>query len=73
MMPIKLINSIQDGFMLLQLAVESNFTLEETFPLLNGLCVGALGKGGGDYVCPGFIFSYGPVVNMHGHTIVYSK
>lgn len=56
-------HQLQDGFKLIQLVVESNFTLEETFPLINGLCVRVLGKGGGDYMCPGFIFSYGPVVS----------
>lgn len=54
---------LQDGFELVRYVVETNLTLEEVFPLVNSICVRLIGSGG-EYMCPGFIYSYGPVVRI---------
>ncbi|XP_064390899.1 sphingomyelin phosphodiesterase A-like [Halichondria panicea] len=50
-----------DAAELFQQAVESNLTLDTIYPIIHGICVEVIPRGG-EYTCPGFIYSYGPVV-----------
>ena len=55
----------QDAVKLVQIALDSNATLEDVLPLAEKLCNQALGKVFnyvGTYMCPGLLQSYGPVV-----------
>ena len=61
----------QDGVKLFQQAVDSNLTLDTVYPVVHELCLEALPRGG-EYTCPGFIYSYGPVVSLWAVLSSYS-
>ncbi len=59
---------MQDG-------IESNRTFEELYPTIVELCVLALDAsyGNGQYMCPGIIKAYGPVVSHYTVVFVFIK
>lgn len=56
---------IQDAIKIMQDALESNRTLKDVFPLVERICVDVMEKNynSAPYMCPGLIYSYGPVVS----------
>ena len=56
----------QDAVKIIQDALDSNRTLEDIFPLAEKICVDVMEKkdrSAAMYMCPGLIYSYGPVVS----------
>ena len=55
---------LQDAVKLIQDALQSNRTLDDIFPLAEKVCVDLMKDySSAPYMCPGIIFSYGPVVS----------
>jgi hypothetical protein len=56
---------MQDGIKIIQDALDSNRTLKDVFPLIEKICVDVMKKkfDSVTYMCPGLIYSYGPVVS----------
>ena len=56
---------MQDAIKIIQDALDSNRTLKDIFPLIEKICVDVMEKkfNSATYMCPGLIYSYGPVVS----------
>ena len=55
--------SLQETVKIVQDTFQSNHTLDDVFPLLEKLCIDLMKDySSAAYMCPGMIFSYGPVV-----------
>ena len=56
---------MQDAIKIIQDALDSNRTLKDVFPLIEKICVDVMEKkfDSAKYMCPGLIYSYGPVVS----------
>ena len=56
---------VQDAVKIMQDVLESNRTLKDVFPLVEKICVDMMEKNynSATYMCPGLIYSYGPVVS----------
>lgn len=56
---------MQDAVKIIQDALDSNHTLKDVFPLIEKICVDVMEKefDSAKYMCPGLIYSYGPVVS----------
>ena len=56
---------VQDVIKIAQAVLQSNHTLDDLFPLAEKLCADILKEySSAEYMCPGLIFSYEPVVCM---------